>query len=1481
MDRKILVTLVSFVVVAMSICALAPIMDASEEDGYVTINVTYNKDWIDDSTSGSKDRIAQASTILTDKYSTLHQAQIAFWSLFQSEGAFHYTLGDTNNVCYDVIDSLEYKVHGTITVGGTNNTVMLGNNLNEYGFMINDIRLTGDTGARIHGDANISARISGGYDVRFVQDGTMTVSGIEFDGASVSINATGDVFTQIKYDSANTIVNIHDCVFHGRLYMYSNDRDDGDKIKNVYNNTFTAEGDASYAFFIQGQYSVLNFCNNLVEGYARGINIHEESPKSVEGNSNLDDNRSAVLISGNTFTNNTEPTKACIQLTNGYSAVVEYNVLKGIVSNAFKFHEAGKFVDTVTIRHNYIEAGYILNNKCSYEVKLESYDNFLDIDNPGMGINDTDGNVSEEGNINGISVSPEVTGWYSDNPDATSFRISTVDQLMYLSFLVMAGETFEGDVVTLENDVDLSDVSWMPIGNNGRTSPTGDLEGVRYFAGDFNGQEHTISGLSSERYGTGVVNDEWTFTFGLFGFVSGSKISNVSLTDVIIDLGENSDSVGGLIGYAIGDTSVENVQVTGSIAGGDAVGGIVGRAYATSITIADCINRADVTTKIASGKAGGIVSTISTPCNYFVANNCINEGAVFCENGSTGGIVGFLGSVTGAEYSILGGSNSGSVAGNYAGGAIGYDSTASKTLMICGSAGFNNAGEINAVNGAGGVIGIWQSNGSIINAMNSGNINGNCAGGIIGSLNGGNCSINESNVTSGTISGTYAGGIAASVGGNGLTIEDCEVQTSVIINGTNPFVTENQDSVYHGTVAGVAVGRIREADLTICGMSDYGSYELVSATYFNGGHYITLENCTTSNPMIWSSNSDTTNLTLINTDLAGIEFNRTTLNIVADSASKIKKLIAGVEGISNLLDQHGIEKDFSGHIVITSGTTLNVDEYKATVVNIDDSNHAWYAPTASIKGADTTSGLTVNGSETSTPYIWDGTDWVGALTVTFNLWGSNPIVNIKSGATLVSFPESDRGGFTIVGWMNGDDEWDSESVVTESIVLTPVWNFIEDGAVITSGTASSELDLEVEIPTYEGTIASYEWDGSSNGGSTITIGSAGTYRVKVTITSVDDTDLSIILEASITVYSVTFDDSVVQTVILLPSGESLYYDQFPGLSEREGFFTAYWDSDGVENISEDVTINAVWVSLLEVYVRFNGEIGNDMTATVTTSYIPPSGISLWYMMICDDTDDGDQPGEGNVFQIEKEGSYTFAVYAMNGDLTGEIVGIGTSESYYLVGGREPQELVHVSSDGDNGTAISKDGEMYVSSDGDYDNATLRIEFPSGTMTLSGSFSSGVHHMVLKPVDKGDIPDDYSYGFHVETPISAIAELKLSVTVDVPDGFALSGAMVYRQDDAGNITMIGDAKCSGNIVSFTTNKNSIYWISASFVSIEPTPGIPNPLPDEDEDIFIPTFPSTIPEEVSDRNDSTVAVVACAAAAVVAALMAIFLIIDRRS
>jgi hypothetical protein len=133
------------------------------------------------------------------------------------------------------------------------------------------------------------------------------------------------------------------------------------------------------------------------------------------------------------------------------------------------------------------------------------------------------------------------------------------------------------------------DSGWAPIGNN-----------VIKFSGMYNGQGHTIEGLSLRRTGT---NHQ-----GLFGYTAtGAVLESVGVTLANIT---GSTNVGGLVGNAY-EATVRNCYSTGRIAGTAAIGGLLGDAYSTVLTNSYSMAEATGSHQVGGLAGNGYSATIS------------------------------------------------------------------------------------------------------------------------------------------------------------------------------------------------------------------------------------------------------------------------------------------------------------------------------------------------------------------------------------------------------------------------------------------------------------------------------------------------------------------------------------------------------------------------------------------------------------------------------------------------------------------------------------------------------------------------------------------------------------------------------------------------------------------------------------------------------------------------------------------------------
>ncbi len=221
-----------------------------------------------------------------------------------------------------------------------------------------------------------------------------------------------------------------------------------------------------------------------------------------------------------------------------------------------------------------------------------------------------------------------------------TYTITNASELVWLANEVNDGNTFAGYTFVLAQDVDLSAYDWVPIG----------ADSIKSFSGTFDGNGKNISNL---KIGTAANPNLVLGELGLFGWISGAAISNVSVKDVAIYSSKDDVYAGGLVGYAT-NSSVTGSCVTGILTGGDSavdytyVGGLIG--YSDKMTITNCYASVQVT--------GGYDVTIGGLVGFNIegiaVTNCYSTGLVTGGSEShVGGLIGLGGTnVTNSYYDM-------------------------------------------------------------------------------------------------------------------------------------------------------------------------------------------------------------------------------------------------------------------------------------------------------------------------------------------------------------------------------------------------------------------------------------------------------------------------------------------------------------------------------------------------------------------------------------------------------------------------------------------------------------------------------------------------------------------------------------------------------------------------------------------------------------------------------------------------------------
>jgi hypothetical protein len=348
---------------------------------------------------------------------------------------------------------------------------------------------------------------------------------------------------------------------------------------------------------------------------------------------------------------------------------------------------------------------------------------------------------------------------------ADPWRIYTVEDLLAMG----RGNTHNGGTwgrtaangnYRLMNNIDLAHLgqnNFTPIGG---LTPVGAFNSAFRFTGSFDGQGFTINGLDMRHNALSGGID-----YGMFvGFGSGARFENVIFTNAnVIVTGASTGSVGGVVANSEGENIIiRNVHFQGNVESERGrTGGIVG-------------------TFNARGAGAVIVERCSFVGDIRSGSSAPTPGA---GSGSTGGIIGFLGSVTGqaATVRIQDNFTAGSVRphpgqpGEGFGGIIGHIDDSGNASVTKNAAITRNLStmSVSAVSNVGGIVG--QGNPR--------------AGGTI--------TISHNVALNPSISGTTdAGRVVGRIGTS--TLDRNEALSSMTVNGTVPDISLGGHDTIHG-----------------------------------------------------------------------------------------------------------------------------------------------------------------------------------------------------------------------------------------------------------------------------------------------------------------------------------------------------------------------------------------------------------------------------------------------------------------------------------------------------------------------------------------------------------------------------------------------------------------------------------------------------------------------------------------------------------
>lgn len=441
-------------------------------------------------------------------------------------------------------------------------------------------------------------------------ESTTVYDGFTFKGCTFDLGTTADGNQAIRYYNENNNGNVKNLVVEGCTFKTCSQGVYTMQVKGitVKDSTFTQTGHNAIA--IQSQGGDKGPCNHgevVITGNTM-VNIGDRAIRF-----NVVAAGTTITITGNTAAygdGTTATDKQCIKaesLAEGVTTTVELNnwnnyavaANKPLTETVAKIGttdyksledatEAAQGSDVITI------VGYTSNMTAPDGWKFETADGVTTLVADPVLLKGADG----------------------------KFHIASCDDLLLFRKMVNEkGMYFLGETVVLDKDIDMVSVeNWTPIGN----APE------KKFAGTFDGQNHTISGLK-------ITGGSYV---GLFGYLGAATVQNVALVGANVS---GVKRVGALVGQIAGNATIKNcsLDATSSVAGSDSnTGGLIGEASGSIVvTLENLTNNAPVTnTESGTSRAAGILCQATSGASVTL-KNCVNKGTITTNGGYAGGIV--------------------------------------------------------------------------------------------------------------------------------------------------------------------------------------------------------------------------------------------------------------------------------------------------------------------------------------------------------------------------------------------------------------------------------------------------------------------------------------------------------------------------------------------------------------------------------------------------------------------------------------------------------------------------------------------------------------------------------------------------------------------------------------------------------------------------------------------------------------------------
>jgi len=260
--------------------------------------------------------------------------------------------------------------------------------------------------------------------------------------------------------------------------------------------------------------------------------------------------------------------------------------------------------------------------------------------------------------------------WYDDALYATKgyYELMDANDLYGFAYTSLTDD-FRGKVVKLGANIDVNigtatENGWVKADTNGTDYNWTPIGAGNPFAGTFDGQGHTItgiylktttraSGLFSATTGDAVIKDFRLKNsyYETSNFRMGSIVAEFSgrmdsvYSDAIMKCDKSKNRFGGLIGIINGATTISNCQFAGTLSTGDYSGGIVGciddGANTEEIVIEHCLFNGQIKVAIKGSNVGGICG-VALKAKSVMIEDTISSGDIALVDGVASAIRGSI-----------------------------------------------------------------------------------------------------------------------------------------------------------------------------------------------------------------------------------------------------------------------------------------------------------------------------------------------------------------------------------------------------------------------------------------------------------------------------------------------------------------------------------------------------------------------------------------------------------------------------------------------------------------------------------------------------------------------------------------------------------------------------------------------------------------------------------------------------------------------